>query len=148
MRVLGFYIASFAVAVAFVLGPRPVAAQDCGFYQEFGCAEEVEHWVYSGPLGVIENPHVMCLICIYGPCHPNCEPEEDEEVKLAYAAATDAAAEGDVVTLIELLPGLRGHLTYNRDRNAIQLRSCDREFVIASINVPESLVEVALQLLL
>jgi len=80
------------------------------------------------------NLHGTCSICAYGTCHPVCAPEEeDEETQLAYQSVIRALEEGDFEAVATLAPKLTRFVTFNADRDAVQVLDCDRSRVVASL---------------
>ena len=119
-------------------GTSPIAAwADCGWMDFLACANN-KHKTWADAGGNIFNMHDNCKVCPIGQdCHGSCWPaDEDLEVQLAYQSAVEAATQGDVGTLLSLGPSLGRYITYNSDRSAVQLWSCQREFVMASLAVP------------
>lgn len=129
-----------ALAVVPLFGsPRRAFGQDCGYVDVNLCGSG-QHSVPGGPPNN-RYTHGACQTCYEGyPCHPTCLDQDFLSVSrgtiLPRARAAAAAQAGDAYALISLgLVVPNGQVAFNRRRNAVQLLSCDRETVVASITL-------------
>ena len=94
-----------------------------------------------GPSGGGFDPseaHLDCRTCVFGlPCHRGCniQQTEDEETQLAYEEARQAAAIGDIESLVALASRLDRYIVTNNKRGTIQLLSCDRSIVVSNLEL-------------
>ncbi len=133
----------FVLAIGVLLGlvlmigtPAKAEAQ-CGYYtfcdtafHKVPCCS-----IFAGWDGIHED----CRLCGEPPpavCHDGCPFgfNEDSERK-AYLVAKNAADSRDVEALLKVGPATGGRVRFSALRNAIQIMSCDRQEVIANINV-------------
>lgn len=129
-----------------LMTPSLVAAQvseDCGWL--WLCEEQGYHEVNS-PSDLLENPHSVCKLCIYGECHPPCEMhEEDEDVQAAYRSLIEAAADRNVPGVFAAsLAGAHRFAEVNILRGSIQVWSCDGKELAANIPLEASMMALAI----
>lgn len=67
-------------------------------------------------------------------CHI-CDGSLDERSRLAYREALKAAATGNLQELLKLGQRAGGHVMFNRNRNMIQVSSCDRSTIVAALTL-------------
>ena len=80
--------------------------------------------------------HGDCRTCVPGyPCHSGCNPEEEEDLDLAYGAALEAASRGDVTAVLALDGAVGRYVEVNGSRNAVQVFSCDGATVVANLPI-------------
>ena len=138
---------------AMILAPSYAFAQDesggtglaggCGNLNNFCSGGEGTHNTSLGPVGSVFNPHSSCMICSTGvlaDCHPSCQVSAIPSKQDAYKAILVAAGNHDVLGILRLAGNVEGYVTYNAERKSIQVTSCDKHTVIASIVVPDPLV--------
>lgn len=153
------------VAMCVLMIPDGVAAQDHsdGGGEGGGDDGSACHWelpcliggvggdlLAQGPVGdKTPEPtffHRNCLYCERSVCHESCEPEDDEDSDFAaaYAELMRAVRDGDPRKVMDVAPYLSEYVTWNARRNAIQVLSCNRKDLIASLEVgPEMAMAVA-----
>jgi hypothetical protein len=127
-------------AVVFLLAAiaGPSAGQEEGEYDEAGCGDPVPcaggHFLIKLTSGnYYWGRHYDCRT---GFAHAPCVwVYGDSLMRRAYLAAVDAAKSGDVRAILRLAPAARPYIIYNPERHAVQLLSCSRAAVIASITI-------------
>ena len=89
-----------------------------------------------------QNPHLECMICVagWGLCHPLCSYSFDAQTsgsqKTAYEQIIAAARKGDALAVLRLAPAAPQFVQFHERRNAIQVWSCSRDVLIASLTLP------------
>lgn len=68
---------------------------------------------------------------------------EDSDTQAAYDRAKSFSAQGDVNALLALADEIPTRLSYNSDRNSLQLGSCDGSSIVSNLRVPDQLVATA-----
>ena len=97
-----------------------------------------------GPGGV-QNPHMDCAVCVVGDCHPGCDATLAPTIRLQYQEILKAANTGDTRAIIALANGAPGFVTFNSARKSLQVASCNKNAIIASLPLTSQL-EVAMAL--
>lgn len=100
------------------------------------------HYMYDGPSGPYANYHSDCSQCLYGNCHPGCSPV-DAGKKEDYLRMVAAAEHLDVGGVLDAAKAIPEFAFYNVQRASVQVLSCDKGTVIASIPVEGALRHVA-----
>lgn len=108
-------------------------AEPCGMFPIIG------HYNFGPAAGGWQNLHATCMQCLFlgvpvgwSYCHPACPPIDDSE---AVAQINDAAARGDVATIIALAPlAPPGLVSINIRRQTVQvMSSCIEGVIIANL---------------
>jgi hypothetical protein len=157
-----------AIAASAVSASRVAAQEDSnsGFYVgdcirdiATGCAGTGSHILYdngtNAGIGVSDhNDGETCYICYAGDtpvsalqCHLCNGHFTTTEAREAYAAILRAGSHGDVSTVARLAQKLPGYVEFNAARMAVQIRSCGKASVVASLPIrtgPERRVAAAL----
>lgn len=109
-------------------------AQNCGNVN-YTCSAHKLPWP---AFTLYDMPHNDCRLCDggYGDdftlCHWECNQSfDDEDTRMIYIAVLAAAKVGNVREILDLTPkgGLDARVTYNRQRNAVQIVSCNGNLV-------------------
>ena len=136
-----------ALAVVSIIGVDGAGAQvtpnatlACGSYQI--CSQGQHRVLGPGP-GNVTRPHYDCGTCIVGDCHPACGTAANPAGVEVYEELLAAAGSGDSDEVLRLAPLAGEYVVFNRERNAVQLWSCSKNAVIASLPVAGSLGDLA-----
>lgn len=107
--------------------------EECGYFYE---CEGGEHKI-TGATQSNLYPHAGCGVCLYGACHPVCDNSfaANSAIRAKFSAVIAAANAGDISAVLRLAPELPGYVAYNPDRQAIQIRACTPDAIIASLTV-------------
>jgi hypothetical protein len=138
-------------AFILVFAPATLSAQGayCTNLMSDGC-DSGEHWAPLIPSGAKEYPHDSCESNFgefpkhYTPCNP---AQDNPVLADAYRAAQDAAESGDSQELVALIPRLGPWISVNEKRGALQLLSCDRSAVVASLSLSPAIITESVRLL-
>jgi hypothetical protein len=86
--------------------------------------------------------HIGCLYCTNGSgsgCHRWCGSfSGSSQTKAIYEKLVEAAQRGDASRMLKLAAGAPDFVAVNRDRMAVQLRSCQLNGVLASVPIPQT----------
>lgn len=138
-------------AVAFtafvVMSSSSVVAQSATAAAEEGGCGTIKLCTYmgeaghsnQGPGGNAKNMHGPCYQCVYGDCHPSCETASlDAETRSVYAAVLTAAQDGDAHAVLSAVPNADGYVVVNVERMAVQIMSCTKDSILASLPLQAS----------
>ncbi len=136
-------------AFVLVFVPATLSAQGsfCTNKVADGCGSGY-HWAPLIPSGALEYPHDSCEPDVgefpihYQPCNP---AQDDFVLGVAYRAAQHAAEIGDTQELVALIPRLGPWISVNEERHALQLLSCDRSAVVASLSLSPAIITKSVQ---
>jgi hypothetical protein len=136
---MGLKAGGFAICVglAMLFGVPSVgsAQTGCGYWTS--CFDGNWHSLPDGAFWGYDDPHFECAYCLVpSGCHYPCAygfstPTE----RKAYLAATEAAARSDVGAILDLAPSTGARVIFNPSRSSLQILSCDKSMIIASLQV-------------
>jgi hypothetical protein len=127
-------LAGCAVLVG-ILTAAPAAAQtECKSLLTCEPGHALPDYFFGGNKG---NPHLSCLICVGGDptnCHPYCVfTSADPKVQQGFERVVAAASRGAAAEVVVLGRAFKEHVYFNAERGAVQILSCDRMSVLASL---------------
>ncbi|HLA13737.1 MAG TPA: hypothetical protein VJL28_00130 [Gemmatimonadaceae bacterium] len=88
---------------------------------------------------MVDIPHNDCQLCETGndpfDCHYLCQLSDDDNEQLPqlYQLLIAAAQRGDIPAVLRIAPAAKGFVSLNEERGSIQIKTCDREYVIANL---------------
>lgn len=123
------------LALCLVVAPADSNAQQCTALI-WGCSTEAHEATGSGT-AIGKPSHSSCNICpgsVFN-CHSECNPSFGGLSRAAYIGVLEAAARGEIETVLALAGYLGGQVRYNESRRAVQIFDCSGESVIASLPI-------------
>jgi hypothetical protein len=113
---------------------KSAAAQSCGYLQ--WCWESV-HKMPPSYNGFYDTPHESCNVCpgYILDCHKECGISDDLIAQSAVRSAVIVALEGDVNGVVALAHLAPQFIRYNSQRGAVQIMGCDKNVVLATLQV-------------
>jgi hypothetical protein len=67
------------------------------------------------------------MVCVYGECHPPCTGfSARPETARTYAELINAATSSNIAAVVQISSRLPGYVVFNRERMAVQIKSCDK----------------------
>ncbi|WKW11247.1 hypothetical protein Strain138_000483 [Pseudogemmatithrix spongiicola] len=133
MKILMTLIAALTVVAADSPPPAPSAPAQGGCYGMWYCTGG--HYMLPGPIGAYRDHHGDCRVCLVeGGCHAGCF-EVDAGKKVDYTRMVASAAAMDVQGVIDAAAVAREFALFNSERSSVQILSCDKATIIASIPV-------------
>lgn len=101
--------------------------------------DQIGHYLQGPSAGGLLNLHGDCMYCPYNDCHPGCNQTllPDSSRKALYAEALRVALTLDADAVVRYAPELPELVYVNVERNAVQVRSCSGDAVIASLPLSE-----------